>query len=250
MPALSASVEDSQLSGLTDTDIFRCRIFLEPLVPIGNKTTQIENAALMDALKQYSKRVDQDDDSGINNFIKQYPNSPWCSALLLNLGLEYRQTGWFLKALAAWERAWELSKCATEPKAKALADRIIGELAEFNARLGRYARVEAILKEIKDRPLRGSATEKVTGARESNWLMREQPGRAFTCGPAALNRLHALENPNEPSNRRILDARSTERGMTLTQVMQLARKSKMDYVGGQAATGSKGHRAIASELEG
>ena len=229
----------SPLSVPTDADIFGFHVFQEPLVPVGGKTIPEENAALSDAIRSYKKRIDRDDDSGITNFLKEYPESPWRAALLLNLGLEYRQTGWFLKALAAWEEAWKLSKHTTDGRAKALADRTIGELAELNARVGRRARVDALLKEIEHRPLIGSATEKVTGARESSWLMQHEPGRAFICGSVALNYLHALENPDESLQRTISEAQSSERGMSLTQVKQLARELKMDYVAAKRHPGAK-----------
>ncbi|MFZ3374372.1 MAG: hypothetical protein WA183_02345, partial [Chthoniobacterales bacterium] len=239
---LYSSAQSAEANGSsvpTDADIFRYHVFQEPLVPIGGKTTSRENTALSDALNSYAKRIDGDDDSEITNFLKQYPKSPWRAALLANLGLEYRRTGWFLKALAAWERAWKLSKDATEPRAKALADRTIGELAELNARVGRLARVDALLKQIEHRPLMGSATEKIALAREGSWLMREEPGKAFRCGPVALNRIRTFGSPEEPVNSKIFEVRSTKRGMSLIQVQKLARELKMDYVVAKRQPGAK-----------
>ena len=156
------SVKATIRSGPTDADIFHCRMFAEPLVPIGGETTPQENAALLAAIEAQKNSVDQDDHSAVLTFLDQNPNSAWRAALLTNLGLEYRHTGWFLKALDAWEKAWATGKNEKSQMGRALMDRTIGELAELNARLGRLERVEAILKEISDRPLLGPATEKIT----------------------------------------------------------------------------------------
>jgi hypothetical protein len=141
----------------TDADVFRCRAFLEPLVPVGGKTTPEENIALQKAIESSAAREDQDDYTAILTFLERYPKSPWRAALLTNLGLAYRHTGWFLKALSAWEEAWGLSKSETGSLGKGLADRAFGELVELNARLGRRERVEALLKQIEGRQLTGVA---------------------------------------------------------------------------------------------
>jgi hypothetical protein len=150
----------------SDADIFHPRAFAEPLVPIGGTTSVEENVALRVAIDGYEERTNQDDHSPILAFLDRFPNSAWRPALLTNLGLEYRRTGWFLKALDAWEQAWAAGKNEKSPMGKALMDRAVGELAELNARLGRGEQVEAILKQIEGRPLIGPATEKITAARE------------------------------------------------------------------------------------
>src|ERR1043166_684673 len=59
----------------TDADIFRCRAFLEPLVPIGGTTTLDENIALQSAVESSARRKDQDDYSAILAFLERYPKS-------------------------------------------------------------------------------------------------------------------------------------------------------------------------------
>jgi hypothetical protein len=213
----------------SDADIFRCRAFLEPLVPIGGETTPEENIALQNAIGSSAKRKDQDDYTAILGFLDAYPNSPWRAALLTNLGLAYRHTGWFLKALSAWEEAWRLSQSETTGLGKGLADRAIGELLELNARLGRRERVESFLKEIEGRPLIGIATEKVTAAREGVWMMHNEPGNAFKCGPFALARIQALHSKTQVPSAKILEAKSTEHGTSLKQVYELAKELGLGY---------------------
>ena len=80
----------------SDADIFHPRAFAEPLVPIGGTTSVEENVALRVAIDGYEERTNQDDHSPILAFLDRFPNSAWRPALLTNLGLEYRRTGWFL----------------------------------------------------------------------------------------------------------------------------------------------------------
>jgi RHS repeat-associated protein len=216
-------------SAPSDADIFHSRVFPEPLVPIGRRTSPQENVALKAAIDTDKARDDQDDHSAILGFLEQYPNSAWRAALLTNLGLEYRRTGWFLKALDAWEQAWASGKGEKSLMGKVLIDHAVGELAELNARLGRRDRVEAILKEIDGRPLIGPATEKITAAREGVWMMYNEPGNAFKCGPFALDRIRASQHPSTAPDPKILAAQSTNHGMSLDQVWKLSADLGMNY---------------------
>lgn len=239
LPEAQVAKPQSPVSDPREAAIFHARVFEQPLVRIGGETSPEENSALLTAIDAYRARDKRDDDQTIREFLGSYPNSPWRIALLTNLGLEYRHTGWFLKAMDAWEEAWRLGRDATSLEAKLVVDRAVTELLELNARVGRRARVEALLEEIKDRPLIGSATEKVAGAREGAWLMRNEPGKAFRCGPLALDRIRAFENPASAHSQQILDARSSKNGMSLDQIETLARDLQMDYVMARREPGAK-----------
>lgn len=219
-------------SAPSDADILRAGA-LGPLdaklVPIGGATTPEENIALAKAINSSAKSNDQDDHSALLNFLRDHPRSPWRAAILTNIGICYRKTGWFMKALAAWKEAWELSKHDYSPLGKPLADRAIGELAELNTVLGRKAEVEKVLKELGDRPLMGPATEKVTVAREGLWLMRHEPENVLKCGPFALARIAAGDNRNAVPHPDILSAKATEHGTSLEQVWKLSRQVGMNY---------------------
>jgi hypothetical protein len=47
---------------------------------------------------------------------RAYPMSAWQPALLTNLGIVYRRTGYYSRALVAWEQAWSQSKGETEAR--------------------------------------------------------------------------------------------------------------------------------------
>jgi hypothetical protein len=118
-------------------EIFRARIFQEPLVPIGGEPPASEDAALAAALRGYAKRANQDDFSSLTDFLAKYPKSPWRAALLTDLGLEYYNTAHYSLTMKAWSDAWLLAKDADDARSKAIADRTVGELACMYARLGR-----------------------------------------------------------------------------------------------------------------
>src|SRR5262245_30269164 len=73
----------------TVQEIFRARLFEEPLVPIGGEPSADENAALAIALLGYAKRNGPDDFSSLTGFLEMHPKSRWRAALLTDLGFEY-----------------------------------------------------------------------------------------------------------------------------------------------------------------
>jgi RHS repeat-associated protein len=202
--------------------------FEELFVPT-TATSRKEDAALERAILSYRERAKVDDFRALENFLAGYPHSGWRVALLTNLGLSYYRYGYFSKAIDAFERAWREGREATEPKAKALVDRAVGELLKMHARLGHSEQLAALLNDVGRRGLTGPATELSTGAREGLWTMHNNPGIAYLCGPMALkNLLVALGVPLE----RLAfldDYRSGPHGVTLAQVGQLAAEAKIPY---------------------
>jgi len=155
-PAFSASPSDLELR--------QARVFEEPLVPIGRATTAAENSALARAIDTYVQRGGGEDVSPLERFLADYPETPWRGSLLTDLGIVYRRTGYFSKALAAWEGAWTASNVATDRISNAIADRALAELAELNSRLGRADRLVSLFSEIGSRDIHGSAAERVSQA--------------------------------------------------------------------------------------
>lgn len=205
----------------TDNEIFRAHFFAEPLIPAG-LTSPAENKELVEALLAFSHRQSNDDVSGISRFLEQHPDSPWRLSLLTDLGIFYRYTGHFFKALATWEEAWQLGKAETKPEMVTVANRAVAELADLNGRLGRYERLMPLMTEIQGRDFRGSTTEKIQGVRDGIWLMQNRPEDSFKCGPFALGRVRAILNPTNIPDSRITLARSTTNGTSLAQLTALA----------------------------
>ena len=213
----------------TTGEIFRARVFAEPLVPIGGQPTADENSDLVTALLGYAKRTGPDDFTSLTGFLDTHPQSPWTAALLTDLGLEYYNTAHYSLALDAWGNAWVLAKDATDAKGKAIADRAAGELAYMYARLGRMTELDALLKSVQDRTFIGPATEKIAGAREGLWNMQHRPEVSFRCGPLALQRVRISLDPNSLLPDEILNSASTQKGFALTQVADLSKNVGLNY---------------------
>lgn len=213
----------------TAQEIYRARVFEEPLVPVGGEPTAEENAALAAALVGYSRRSGPDDFSSLTVFLDQHPTSSWRAALLTGLGLEYYNTAHYTLALDAWRLGWEAGKGASDARGKAIVDRAVGELAFMYSRLGRMDELDTLLKSIEGRALIGPAAQKVVGAREGLWFMKSRPDISFRCGPLALQSIkHAVE-PHSPLDMEILNSASTQKGMSLSQVAELSQKVGLNY---------------------
>ena len=224
----------------TAQELWRARVFEEPLVPVGDEPSVVENAALASALLSYSKRTRPDDFSAFADFLQQFPKSPWRAALLTDLGLEYYNTAYYSRALAAWSEAWLLAKDATDVKGKAIADRAVGELIAMHARLGHMVEVELLLKSIEGRPLSGPATERVANARGGLADMQERPEISFRCGPLALLRIVLAAEPEKAREVTpiIHVSASTQRGFSLQKVAELSQKIGLNYQMARRANGA------------
>ncbi len=230
VPAHSAPNVGFVLSENPSTqEIRNVRLFAEPLVPVGLEPSAVQNSQLAKALGQHARRAALDDFSALDQFVADHPNSPWTPSLLFDLGMEYYWTGWYSKALAAWERAWPLLQPAADPAAKALADRAVGELALMYGRIGRMGDLSALLDSIKGREIKGAAEQKISGARQGLWTMQHRPEIAFRCGPLALDRINTYQDPPKAGSELVRNSKSTTNGFSLSQVAELSQQLGMKY---------------------
>ncbi len=200
--------------------------FDEALVATG-PTTENEDQAANAAVEEFQLLGVRGTEAELTlapfeRYVVAHPSSGWTPSIYLNLGLAYYRFGYFTKAMGAWRAAWEGGKGATEPMAKALVDRAVGELAQMHARVGHSRELEGLFSEIGDRAITGPATELVTGAHEGLWMMRNQPGEAFLCGPKALRNLLGVSGASREAMATVDDARSGSAGFTLEEVSALA----------------------------
>jgi RHS repeat-associated protein len=208
----------------------------EPLVATG-PVTDAEGKDLDAALKEFhdlplslGKDADYSDyGKPLMNFVDTHRGSNWNPALLLNLGLGYYHAGYYSKAFAAFQQSWELGRNAATPQAHMMVDRAVGELAEMHARVGHAEELEALFKDIGNRPIGGPATALLQGAREGLSDFHNRPDISYLCGPQALkNVLIALKASKKQIQ--VADAaRSGRHGFTLTQLSALADKAKLKY---------------------
>ena len=210
-------------------DIFRARVFEEPLVPVGGEPSSAENAALAAALVGYSERSGPDDFSSLTGFLEAHPKSPWSAALLTDLGLEYYNTPHYSLAIDAWSNAWSHATDVRDAKGVALVQRAFGELLRMNARLGRMHELERMLNSVGPQGLAGPSGQRVVDAREALWGMKNRPRLAFRCGPMALRSIRIALGLPGSSDAEILKSASTQKGCSLPQVAELSRRVGLNY---------------------
>jgi RHS repeat-associated protein len=185
-------------------------------------TSRREDDALGDALESYRNRKWVDDFTAIRGFLSDHPRSGWRTALLTNLGLAYYHYGYFSDAIDAWQEAWKSGQHVTEPRAKALVDRAVGELIRMHARIGHADQVEELLKSVAPRHVSGPATEAVAGAKEGLWMMRHDPGVSYLCGPMALKNILLLQHASRTAVQTAGQFRSGANGVSLEELDRLA----------------------------
>ena len=216
-----------------DGEFLRFGSFAHPLVPVG-PTSSGENRELSDSLVQYEAdaayRERADNVTRLTTFIEGHPTSSWRPVLLLNVGMIYRHTGHFSKALRAFDMAWSESKAARTPAGREIGDAAIAELTQMQAYLGRKDRLAELLAEIRDRPVRGAAAELISASSRGLAHMTAWPEKSFRCGPLALLRiLLGAGHPSPSSVQSLVNAKSTANGLPLTAVRSMAADAGMAY---------------------
>jgi len=230
VPKVQPPSLDLQFSAApTDEEISRARVFPAPVVPAGKNRSAGENKDLALALKRFRDRADADDASAVENFLKKYPDSQWRVSLAASLGSHYRRTMQFTKALAAWREAWALGKDITDPNVKDVVDGAVAEMSRYYVTLGRTDELQALLKELDGRPLRGAASVRIEGARSALKQMQARPEHVFKCGPLALGRICARLGLTNSIRPLIIRELATTNGTSLTQNWLLSKRLGLNY---------------------
>jgi RHS repeat-associated protein len=213
----------------TDAELFAARVLDEPLVPLDGEVRMNENQALAAALTAYADRATSDDCSSLSAFAESYPASRWTGPLLVHLGAEYYNYGYYSRALDAWERAWVLCQVVHSGPAKPEADRALGELVRMYSKIGRLSELSRLLDSTKGRNLDGPATQLIHEAQEALWLMQNKPAYSFGCGPSALDRILLRMDPAKAGNPYLLECKSSTNGFSLAQVADISAHLGMNY---------------------
>jgi RHS repeat-associated protein len=206
----------------TTAEISAARVFEEPLIPMWGDPSPAENQAIATALVLFSQRERADDFSALEGFLANQVSYNWYAAVSYALGWEYYHTGYYSKAINAWEEAWNWAEFDWDPKSKELGDRIVGELARMHSRIGGFERLEEILSAVADRPVSGHGAECLAGAKQALWLMKNRPEVSFRCGPLALASIQRHVHGKKGVEKAIFESASTHNGFSLAEVHKLS----------------------------
>jgi RHS repeat-associated protein len=206
----------------TDAEIFRARVFTDPLVAMGEPTTPGENAALARAIRSYAAGGGGDRTAPLEAYLIDSRGTAWRASLQLALGKTYLRAGRFSRAMRALADAWGVAKDETEPKAKAIADTAVAELARLYGRLSHVTELQELLGEIEGRPITGTAAQMLQQSRETLAVMESDTAISFRCGPIALDRLLALGTPDYRTPPRLAQYGASALGTTLGELAALA----------------------------
>jgi RHS repeat-associated protein len=234
VPKVSSLTELKFSSPPTDAQFLYTGLFAEPLAPVA-ATTAEENRDLAQALLTYRDAIREsgaaDAVEALLAFLTANPASPWKPALQLNLGMIYRQTGHFSKALEIWQAGWSDAQSLSDPHGRALANAIVARLSQLEAYLGRKELLQPLLDSIDGRPVGGTAAQLITDSHTGLYHMLYMPGESFRCGPLALTRIlkYRDAHPSPAALRVLAQAPSTDHGLSLAMVHEIATRAGMEY---------------------
>lgn len=218
-------------SGSLENKIRRLPIFSERIRWVGSvRPAEPENAALWDSLQRAPRS--KEGLGAIERFLEAHPNSAWAASLHSNLALDYREHGFYTRALRHWERAWELTKSYAEGDGKRVADYALAHWAKFLSSLGRVEELDRLFEETRGRYLdRGPLQQMFNTTREAVSIMKMDPGVAYRCGTFAVHRLgQLLQGGNYASRGQILGQKSPTNGFSVSELVAIARSQGLDLV--------------------
>lgn len=195
------------------------RVFEEPLEAMGSTTSQEETEALRAALARYAQSGRCDATESLEAFLTAYPESTWRASLRMNMGLALSRTGWPGKAMKNFEVAWKSVKVDPRPLGRRIADRAVTEWMWLCVKVGDDATLERLLRETKDRPMRGGSAQRRADAERALFAMQKE-AKFYLCGPTALATVNQLLKPGRPVDPR--DVKDTIPGPNGTSLFQLA----------------------------
>ncbi|MFA5204961.1 MAG: RHS repeat-associated core domain-containing protein [Lentisphaeria bacterium] len=224
----------------SDEEFLHARGFPVALLPMGGRiTSPEENRDLADAILAHWRGNPERKIEAITGFLDKHPQSPWRASLEAGLGVDYRQAGYFSRAITAWENAWRLTRGEVRLKTREIADQVLGDLAQMYAWAGNQSKLQVLFAEMGSRQVRGSTTEKIAHARQILDMIRVSPEATFKCGAQALGHLLEVQScTGTPQGNRLTRAQATAQGMSLTQLQVLARDLGGDYQMAKRAPGS------------
>ena len=242
------SIDFSQIT-LSDTpsdgEFLSVKCFDTLLVPMNKPLLENENHDLSQALQKTNSDKTDESLQILENFTLSYPDSRWVLAVEVNRGLALYRRGYFSGAMDAFQKAWNVASDAESKglagDTKFLSDRALAELIRMDSRVGRMDDMKNLLAKMKNRHPQGVAGRWYGQAKDALWIMENQPGKAFFCGPYALRNILSFQKSARAKDRFFLDTESPQKGFSLEQVYEFSQQLGM---GMQMARRDPGSRVI------
>ena len=226
VPRVTSPPASPTFSAMPSTaEIFRARIFEEPIVPVGSDPLPAETRSLANALVQFHQDGGRVWRPTLGRFLDTYPQSSWRPSLLLNIGRLELGVHAYAGAFEAWDEAWRSTSTLSDPRGRAVADAAVAEWLLLAASFGQVRKVEDRLTEMLNRSFSGSAAVKIQRAREVTWLTKRHPELAKYCGPEALLALVDALRPGAAKPTVLTRFRGKPEGLTLTELRLLSQEA-------------------------
>jgi len=235
--------------------------FSYPIETVGDRVPAAhETAALEETLARGTNTAE-----GLEQFIRDFPDSPWTPSVRAQLGFGYREQGRMTPALAHWEATWSRVKRNEDAGGRRVADFTLAHYTQLLAALGRTDELGAILWEAKDRAVAASGRRLqylLESSREAWIVMRNHPGIAFRCGTLALREVGRRLKPEDDDKLvSLLEVPSPRVGFSLATLAELGRGHGLGLVAARREAGdelvvpsvlhwSQNHYAAIVEQEG
>jgi YD repeat-containing protein len=171
-------------------------------------------------LNAYANDPSPDNTEALENFLDANPNNPWTLSVQTNLGLLYAKGCYWTKALNMLDRVWNRGK--KQAAYKNSVDMALSKLAFIAARLGRVQYMQQLETSVGGRILTPNAQDTYLRAKQSLDREVNHPEQGFLCGAQAVQAILTANNPGEVFTPAVGQVQSTQQGVSLTTVANLA----------------------------
>ncbi|HLX70603.1 MAG TPA: RHS repeat-associated core domain-containing protein [Verrucomicrobiae bacterium] len=220
--------------------ISSARLFKGPLVWVGQmppsstESQELWQAAGLDPSFGVTDKV-----YSLVTFIQTHPDSAWTPSLEANLAWYFRSEGRYGQALEYWQKAWTVTKDASDSHGRLVADFTIAYWGQLLASLGRVQELDQLMAEVKGRQLSGQEYQRLLSqTRDALAIMKSNPGISYRCGTLALFHVGvALKVKSDFSA--LADMNSPDTGFSLSRLMELSKEYQLGLAAVKRPAGSE-----------
>jgi len=198
------------------------------LVWVGQTTpSEAESKELWDAFGVGRNKTFDDAVNGLETFINAHPNSPWVPSLRANMGVYYKDNGYFTHALDDWQAAWDATCQMHDVNGVKVADYTLVNWLHLLSSLGRTEKMKELLDQTKDRRILGQYQTWYHQEKVAYETMILDPKISYRCGTFALYTVaQVLTGTNYV--RQIWEQPSPETGFSMAALMMFAESNHLN----------------------